>query len=171
MSQKEFVKKTGLPQSTVSYLENGYQALYPKQLELIEGAFPEENMSAYIYESDRYPKSVMRDKTSTADMRTFPGDWSIPAPIKEVDGMGIMCISGRVGVTLDGHLILDRNNGSFEYIGYCTVEPEDLSDNSLMCRMTDKEWFDNEIYEDFKRVYPVACCLAGIVPVKQIRDK
>ena len=50
----------------------------------------------------------MRDKASTADMRTFPGDWSIPVPIKEVDGMGIMCISGRVGVTLDGHLILDR---------------------------------------------------------------
>lgn len=48
MSQKEFVKKTGLPQSTVSYLENGYQALYPKQLEQIEEAFPEENISAYI---------------------------------------------------------------------------------------------------------------------------
>lgn len=85
--------------------------------------------------------------------------------------MEIMCISGRIGIALDGHLILDRNNGSFEHIGYCTIEPEDLSDNSLMCRMTDKEWFDNEIYEDLKRAYPVACCLAGIAPVKQIRDK
>ena len=55
LSQKELVALTGLPQSTVSYLENGYQEVRENQLLVLKRVFPDDEVSQYIYESDSYP--------------------------------------------------------------------------------------------------------------------
>ena len=49
LSQKELVAITGLPQSTVSYIENGYQEIRENQLEVLKKAFPDADFARYIY--------------------------------------------------------------------------------------------------------------------------
>lgn len=55
LSQKELVAITGLPQSTVSYIENGYQEIRENQLEVLKKAFPDADFARYIYMSASYP--------------------------------------------------------------------------------------------------------------------
>ena len=76
---------------------------------------------------------------------------------------------GRISISFDGDMILDRNDGTFETLGYHFIEPERLQSDSLINGLTEKEWFDDELLEDFKRCYLIACGLTGKVPVPQIK--
>ena len=76
---------------------------------------------------------------------------------------------GRASVSFDGNIVLDRNDGTFLNLGYYVIETDLFSDSDLIYHLTEKAWFNDELYEDFKRCYLIACHLAGKRPVKQIK--
>ena len=78
LSQKELVRETGLPQSSVSYIENGYQEVSESHLELLKRAYPDVDFTPYFYESDHYPYSAVAKARHEDDIRKFEGDWSTP---------------------------------------------------------------------------------------------
>ncbi len=169
ISQKQLVIDTGLPQSTVSYIENGYQEISDNHLELLQKAYPETDFGPFIYESEKYPYAVVKTNRDEEANRTFSGDWSSPIPVCLIGDNRILLKMGRVHVSFDGDIILDRNNGSFKHLGYYHVDSNRLNDKGLISHLTQKAWFDDDIFEDFKRCYLLACGLAGKVPVPQLR--
>lgn len=169
LSQKELVAITGLPQSTVSYIENGYQEIRENQLEVLKKAFPDADFARYIYMSASYPHLTKARHQETWANRKFPGDWSSPTPLDKIDGIDILMQMGRASVSFDGDIVLDRNDGTFLNIGYYVIEPDLFGDRDLIDHLTGKEWFNDELYEDFKRCYLIACRLVGKRPVKQIK--
>lgn len=169
LSQKELVAITGLPQSTVSYIENGYQEIRENQLMVLKQAYPDADFSRYIYESASYPYLTNSNRHKTEANRKFPGDWSRPAPLDKIDGIDILMKMGRASVSFDGDIVLDRNDGTFLNLGYYVIEPDLLGDSDLIDHLTEKEWFNDELYEDFKRCYLIACRLVGKRPVVQIK--
>lgn len=169
LTQKELVSITGLPQSTVSYIENGYQEIREHQLAVLRHAFPEVSFAPYIYESSTYPNLNNTPQHDVVSNRTFPGDWSKPCPMGQVDGLSILMKMGRAAVSFEGHIVLDRNDGTFMNFGYHVINPDSLGNSRLMEHLTTKGWFNDELYEDFKRCYLIACCLVGKSPVKQVQ--
>ena len=169
LSQKELVRETGLPQSSVSYIENGYQEVSESHLELLKKAYPDVDFTPYFYESDHYPYSAVAKALHEDDIRKFEGDWSTPNPICHIGKYQVLLKMGRISISFDGDMILDRNDGTFETLGYHFIEPERLQSDSLINGLTEKEWFDDELLEDFKRCYLIACGLTGKVPVPQIK--
>lgn len=169
LSQKELVAITGLPQSTVSYIENGYQEIRENQLEVLKKAFPDADFARYIYMSASYSHLTKARHQETWANRKFPGDWSSPTPLDKIDGIDILMQMGRASVSFDGDIVLDRNDGTFLNIGYYVIEPDLFGDRDLIDHLTGKEWFNDELYEDFKRCYLIACRLVGKRPVKQIK--
>lgn len=102
--------------------------------------------------------------------RKFPGDWSMPTPLDRIDGADILVKMGRASVSFDGDIVLDRNDGTFLNLGYYVIEPDSLGVSDLIDRLTEKEWFNDELYEDFKRCYLIACRLVGKRPVAQVKS-
>lgn len=169
LSQKQLVSDTGLPQSTVSYIENGYQEVSVSHLEVFKRAYPEVDFAPYIYESEGYPYAILKKSKGENDIRKFEGDWSAPNPICLIGKYKVLLKMGRIYISFDGDLILDRNDGTFETLGYHFIEPERLGSDNLISGLTEKEWFDDELFEDFKRCYPIACWIVGKMPVPQIK--
>lgn len=169
LSQKKLVALTGLPQSTISYIENGYQEVREKQLAVLRRAFPEADLSKYIYESDSYPSLSQSKPLKEESNQTFPGDWSRPNPVDKVEGLEILMKMGRVSISFDGYILLDRNDGTYLNIGYYVINPDLFGETDLIDHLTQKGWFNDGLYEDFKRCYLIACCLVGKRPVKQVK--
>lgn len=169
LSQKELVAITGLPQSTVSYIENGYQEIRENQLAVLKQAFPDTDFVQYIYESTSYPYLSNGRLHEIETDRKFAGDWSRPNPLERIEGMDILMTMGRASVSFDGNIVLDRNDGTFLNLGYYVIEPDLFSDSDLIYHLTEKAWFNDELYEDFKRCYFIACRLVGKRPVKQLK--
>lgn len=171
LTQMALVAQTGISQSMVSFLENGGKEVRESHLEALKVAFPEEDFSSYIYESDRYPAylNYLKQCEEEEEKDPFSGMWTVPTPIETVDTLPIICKNGRVRVAIDGHIILDRNDGSFNTIGNYVIEPAKFSDNHLIAKLTRKSWFDSNLYEEFKRAYLIGCRLAGMHPVEQER--
>lgn len=170
LNQKQLVNDVGLPQSTVSYIENGYQEVSENHLEKLKNAYPDVDFSSYLYEREDYPYSVMKKHLHKEDIRKFEGDWSSPNPICQIGKSQVLLKMGRIYISFDGEIIIDRNDGSFERLGYHFIEPEMLESCDLIKGLTAKEWFDDELFEDFKRCYPIACRLVGKMPIKQIKQ-
>ena len=169
LSQKELVALTGLPQSTVSYLENGYQEVRENQLLVLKRVFSDDEVSQYIYESDSYPSLSQSRIHEEEKNRTFPGDWSRPNPVDKIDGIPILMKMGRASISFGGDIVLDRNDGTFLNIGYYVIEPDLFGYRYLIDLLIEKGWFNDELYEDFKRCYFITCRLVGKRPVKQIK--
>lgn len=170
LTQKDLVRITGLPQSTVSYIENGLQEICEKHLDTLKSVFPDVDFSPYIYESDNYAYSVITRNLDEDEKRKFEGDWSTPSPIERIDRTDILLVMGRVSVSFDGDILLDRNDGSFKYMGYYHLGPERFESECLVEYLASKPWFDDEIYEDFKRCYLIVCRLTGREPVSQTKQ-
>ena len=169
LSQKELVDLSGLPQSTVSYIENGYQDVRGNQLAALKQAFPDVDFSQYIHESDSYPNIPKPKLLDEEANRKFRGDWSRPNPVDRIEGMDVLMKMGRASISFEGDIILDRNDGTFLNLGYYVLEPDLFDDADLIDHLTEKGWFNDELYEDFKRCYLIACRLVGKQPVKQIK--
>lgn len=168
LTQRAFVKQVGLAQSTVSYLENGVIELKESHIDAIKQAFPEVNISDYMFEFETYPAHLgFQFKHQPDKEDPFPGMWTVPTPLEVVESLPILCKNGRVRIAFEGHIILDRNDGTFEEIGYHIIPPNKFSDKYLLAKLTKKSWFDSILYEEFKRAYLIGCKLAGIHPVEQ----
>lgn len=94
----------------------------------------------------------------------------MPNPVCHVGRTKVLLKMGRICISFDGLIIIDRNDGSFEKLGYHLIEPEMLERGDLISGLAEKDWFDDEVFEDFKRCYPVACGLAGKKPVPQTKS-
>lgn len=164
LSQKQLVERIELPQSTVSYLENGLQEFSSLHEEILKKRFPDVDFTPYIFERNGYASSTIEQ---IASKRDFEGDWNSITPEATIGGIDILLIVRRIALSVNGILLLDKNNGSFSDIGYYIIQPSQLSNPHLLRELTLKEWFDNGIFEDFKRFYKIACGLAGIIPVSQ----
>lgn len=169
LTQKELVRMTGLSQSTVSYMENRLQEICEKHLSTLKEVFPSTDFSQYIYESKSYARAVVNRDNDEEAHRNFEGDWSTPSPIERIGSSEILLSMGRVSVTKDGYMLLDRNDGTFNSLGYYEIDPEGLMDSHIIDHLVSKAWFNDEIYEDFKRCYLIACRLAGREPTVQIK--
>ena len=169
LSQKELVAITGLPQSSISYIENGYQEIRKNQLDALEQAFPEVDFSTYIFESATYPYLSNARQHEIDSKRNFNGDWSRPTPLMKIEGMDILITMGRAFVSFDGEIVLDRNDGTFRNLGFYVIEPDSLGFSTLINQLSEKEWFNDDLYEDFKRCYFIACLIVGERPVAQIK--
>lgn len=162
LKQKDISRTTGLNPSVLSFLANGYQVLTDKYLMILEEAYPWADFSAYIYEYDSYPIGIVTADMDSVANRTFAGDWNQLTPLDNVFGLDILLHMRRVHVTTDGHILIDRNDGTYENLGYYTISPERLSDPTLLYSLTQKEWFNDSVYEDFKRCYYIACHITGM---------
>lgn len=126
LSQKQMVSDTGLPQSTVSYIENGYQEVSESHLEVFKRAYPDVDFAPYIYECEDYPYAILKKSKGEKDIRKFEGDWSAPNPICCIGKYKVLIKMGRIYVSFDGDIIMDRNDGSFESLGYHFIEPDKM---------------------------------------------
>ncbi len=170
MSQKELVQLTGLNQCTVSYLENGHQEVAEQHLEKLRTVFPEVDMESYIYDRETHlpPEKIRMDKSYTHNI-ILNGDWSLPSPLEITEGMRIICRMGRILVSAYGDILLNKNDGSFSHQGYYVISHRKLEDPCIIQCLSQKEWFDAEMYEDFKRAYFIGCKIADTHPMKQLR--
>ena len=171
LSQKQLVKDTGLSQSTVSYIENGYQEVSELHLEILRKTYPGIKFEDYVYMSESYPYAVVKKESDILCNRNFQGDWSSPTAVDKIGSTPILLKIGRVSMAFDGTLYLDRNDGTFKKLGYHIIGASKLNDGSIVARLIEETWFDDEIYEDFKRCYHIACRVSGIEPVAQIKSR
>lgn len=171
MSQKELVEKTGFSQCLVSYLENAHQEITDYQLGILREVFPEDNVESYVYEKSSYgvPERMSPSKSPSRHL-IEEGDWTVPSPIDIVEGFKVICKMGRILLTQEGDLLLNRNDGSFSHRGYHIITHDKLDSSELISQLCQKDWFDAELFESFKRAYVVACGMAGIKPVEQSKS-
>ena len=167
LKQKTLVAQTGLQQSVVSYLENGYQEVTEMQLNALQKAYPDVDFEEYVYEQDGFPVAAAEHRPFVHTHRQYHGDWNKPTPLDNIQGHSILVKMGRINITGEGDLFLDKNDGTFSAIGYYHIPVKRLSDNHLLHSLTRKTWFDDEMYEHFKRCYALACSIAGVSSVNQ----
>ena len=113
----------------------------------------------------------------TCDTRLYLGDWSVPTPLTiDRDWLygtthEIICIFGSWHVTKDGDLIYV---GTKDKVNWYPIWSEQLTNanenDDWVLHLTEKAWFDDQCYEDFKRAFFVACKIAGAPQYIQIRD-
>lgn len=168
LKQNSLAAMAGLQQSAVSYLENGYQEVTDVHLEALQQAFPDVNFSEYIYEQDSFPTAIVTNRPDLKHWRRlYQGDWNKPSPIDNIQGHDILVKLGRINITGDGDMFLDKNDGTLASLGYYHISVKRLSDTRLLHSLTQKSWFDENMYENFKRCYAIACKIAGVSPVEQ----
>lgn len=171
LTQKQFAESMKIPQSTVSYLENGRQEVTDYLLSRIAKHYHVDNIEDYVYERDSFvdPRCV-QSLMDHSFMQRYDGDWNNVTPIDIIEGFPIICKIGRVSLSKDGIILIDRNKGLGYRLTPLIIRPDEFEDSSLLYRLTTKEWFDDELFEDFKRAYFICCKLAEIHPMRQISD-
>lgn len=170
LTQKQFGEAMQLSQSTVSCLENGLQEATGHLLDRMAKVFMVDNMDDYVYERKTYldPESVLmtRDEKMAG---VFAGDWNEMEPIDIIEGFPIICRLGTVSIGRDGTLLIDRNNGIGYKLSHYVIRPDKFEEPTLLLALTAKQWFDDEMYEDFKRAYFIGCKIADIYPMRQLK--
>ncbi len=97
-------------------------------------------------------------------------DWDYANPIDILDGLPVVCKTGLINIAKDGTMVIDRNNGIGFRLGYYIIPPKQFIREDLLLSITTKDWFDLDMFEDFKRAYYIGCKVAGIQPVKQLKE-
>lgn len=170
LTQRQLGAALHLPQSSVSYLENGLQEVTDYLISSIKKAFKLDNLDDYVYERKTYHNPdvaylTKRDKKNAV----FEGDWNDVLPIDVIDGFQIICKTGNFSIAKDGTLLIDRNNDIGYRLSHYIIRPDKFEDPNLLLSMTEKAWFDDEMYEDFKRAYFIGCRIASILPMRQLK--
>lgn len=171
LTQEQLGKALKLPQSTISYLENGLQEVTDFLLKKIKQTFSIDNLDGYVYERKTFhePKKTSLERETELAV-IFNKDWDRPTPVDNLEGFPIVCKTGRIGIAMDGSLVIDRNMGIGYLISCYVVSPEKFVKEDLLLSITSKEWLDLDMFEDFKRAYYIGCRIAGIPPVKQLKE-
>lgn len=171
LTQKQFGEKMKLPQSTVSYLENGMQEVTDYLLGLIAKRFAVDNINDYVYERSTFHSLVNYPVDEQLRLETiFAGNWNESKPIEMIESFPIICKIGNICIGRDGTLVIDRNNGIGYKLSHYIIRPDQFEEPNLLLSLTTKKWFDKEMYENFKRAYYVGCKLAEIYPMKQLKE-
>ena len=172
LTQVELAKVLELPQSTISFLENGRQEVSDYFLECLQKAYGVNNIQEYVYERSYFPDHNHLLLTEKEKMTSiYAGSWEIFTPINIIEGYDIICEIGLICISFEGALIIDRNYGSGKQLSPYIIQPQDLLDPYLLLGLTKKEWFDKEMFDDFKRAYFVACKIIDVKPVTQLKIK
>ena len=168
--QWQFAEKVGITQSTASYLENASQEVTDYLLEKISQSFNVEDLSPYIYHQDSFGlQTFAAQKRIRQSNQTYKGDWNELRPIAYIDNFPIICKLGNVNVCPDGTiLVLPPEILKIESGAYI-IGPSRLNKESLLLKLTEKQWFNDSMFENFKRAYVIACALAKTKPAKQIK--
>ena len=170
LTQKQFGASMQLSQSTVSCLENGLQEATSHLLERVAKVFMVDNIDDYVYERRTFldPESILMTREEKMAC-VFVGDWNEMSPIDIIEGFSIICRVGTIIIGTDGTLLIDRNNGIGYKLSHYIICPDKFEEPNLLLTLTSKQWFDDEMYEDFKRAYFIGCKIAGIYPMKQLK--
>lgn len=171
LTQQQLGQALRLPQSTISYLENGLQEVTDYLLSCIKQTFAIDNLDAYVYERKSFHNPEKSHLSGLERKEIFlDSEWNEIEPIDIIDGFPIICKNGRVNIAKNGTLLIDRNTGSGYCLSHYVISPDKFADSRLLLSMTEKKWFDDEILEDFKRAYFIGCRIVGIYPVQQLKD-
>lgn len=172
LTQRQLGEALQLPQSTISYLENGLQEATDHLLECIKSIFHVNDLDGYVYERKTFHNPEVLHLTSHEKKDIiFNNDWNEMMPIDTIEGFAVICKSGRINIAKDGTLLIDRNTGIGYCLSYYVICPNRFNDSNLLLSLTDKKWFDGETLEDFKRAYYIACRIAGILPAQQLKEE
>lgn len=170
ITQKQLGESLKLPQSTISYLENGLQEVTDYLLERIKKIYRVDDLSPYVYERETFHNpAAVKIAEKEKSVVIFTGDWNSPSAIDVIEGFQILYRDGAISISRDGSLIIDRNNGIGFKLSHYVIRPEQFEEPNLLCILTTKEWFDDEMYESFKRCYFLACKIADIYPMRQLK--
>ena len=172
LTQRQLGEALQLPQSTISYLENGLQEATDHLLECIKGTFQVNSLDGYVYERKTFHNPGVLHLTSQEQKDIiFNNDWNEMMPIDTMDGFAVICKSGRINIAKDGTLLIDRNTGIGYCLSYYIISPNRFNDSNLLLSLTGKKWFDEETLEDFKRAYYIGCRVACIFPAQQLKEE
>ena len=168
LTQREVALALGVSQSVVSYMENGCMEVTDYQLGKFVKAFQVEDIAPYIYKRESYVSPEMTfAHVAKQKPRMMSGDWDKPKPLGRFGDISTICHMNNVHVASDGTIVMDPNNGLGFGLTPYIIEPEKLTRTDLIQQLSKEEWFDDEMYEAFKRIYVIACSLAKIEPVSQ----
>lgn len=172
LTQRQLGEALQLPQSTISYLENGLQEATDHLLECIKSIFQVNDLDGYVYERKTFHNPDVLHLTSHEKKDIiFNNDWNEMMPIDTIEGFAVICKAGRINIAKDGTLLIDRNTGIGYCLSYYVICTNRFNDSNLLLSLTDKKWFDDETLEDFKRAYYIACSIAGILPAQQLKEE
>lgn len=172
LTQRQLGEVLQLPQSTISYLENGLQEATDHLLECIKNIFQVNDIDGYVYERKTFHNPAVLHLTSQEKKDIiFNNDWNEMIPIDTIEGFAVICKFGRINIAKDGSLLIDRNTGIGYCLSYYVICPNRFNDSNLLLSLTDEKWFDDEILEDFKRAYYIGCRIAGIFPAQQLKEE
>lgn len=172
LSQVDMSRALSLPQSSISYLENGLQEVTDDLIDRIKKAYKVDDLSDFIYERATFHDPEHVNLSYKEKMESvFTGDWCSPTPIDIIEGFLIICKEGKISVSTDGTLIIDRNNGIGFRLSHYIIRPEQFENPYLILDLTTKPWFDEEMFENFKRAYFIGCKIADIYPMKQFTTR
>lgn len=172
LTQRQLGEALHLPQSTISYLENGLQEVTDYLLDCIKQEYEVENIEVYVYERKTFHNpgelhiSGLEKKEALSN-----SDWNEMEPIDIIDDFPIISKTGRINIAKDGTLLIDRNTGSGYCLSYYVISPDKFADSRLFLSIIEKDWFDDETLEDLKRAYFIGCRIVGVYPVQQVKDK
>ena len=160
LTQQHLAEVLQLPQSTISYLENGLQEATDHLLNRIKGALKIDDIDGYIYErktfndSERLFLAKKKEKTAIFDM-----DWNELQPVEEIEGFQIVCKTGQISIAKDGTLLIDRNIGIGYRLNRYIIRPDKFDNPNLLLAISSRDWFDYDMFEDFKTAYYIVCRL------------
>lgn len=172
LTQQHLAEVLQLPQSTISYLENGLQEATDHLLNRIKGALKIDDIDGYIYErktfndSERLFLAKKKEKTAIFDM-----DWNELQPVEEIEGFQIVCKTGQISIAKDGTLLIDRDIGIGYRLNRYIIRPDKFDNPNLLLAISSRDWFDYDIFEDFKTAYYIGCRIAGVLPTEQLKVK
>lgn len=171
LTQKQLGDALQLPQSTISYLENGLQEATDYLIDCIKRVYNVDNLDGYVYERKTFhdPEKLFMKKSKALNA-IFEMNWDMANPIDILEGFPIICKIGQISIAKDGTLLIDRNIGIGYRLSYYIIRPEKFGRADLILSITTKDWFDFDVFEDFKRAYFIGCCISGIHPVEQSKE-
>ncbi len=169
ITQREFAIALGISQSVASYMENGTMEITDYQIDKVSQLYQVDNIEPYVYERDTYVSPEIKSARNAKDKpRLRTEDWNNPTPVRIFGNKVSICQHQHIHVTMDGTLILDPNNGLGFGLPPYIIEAKKLSCSELIKTLSNKEWFDDEMFEGFKRMYVIACALANVEPTIQL---
>lgn len=120
----------------------------------------------------------------------FNKDWDKPTPIVQICGYSdgewvpienIIATIGDWWISEKGSLYFcDCRTRGISTEGYPSMNVEgvyqisngrkDLLENDWILHLTEKDWFNEERFEDFKRAYHIVCKMMRVTPATQIKS-